>query len=70
MILAGELEERGKKKMWEGELQAGKKERVYEEAGCGFEGFVTRKAGKDGKDPGQLLVQRDRKEVRALRLTK
>lgn len=30
---------------------------MYEEAGYGLEGFVTRKQGKDGKDPGQLLVE-------------
>lgn len=30
---------------------------MYEEAGCGLEGFVTRKPVKDGKDHGQPLVE-------------
>lgn len=30
---------------------------MYEKAGCGLEGFVTRKPGKDGKDPRQPLVE-------------
>lgn len=30
---------------------------MYEEAGYGLEGFVTRKPGEDSKDPGQPLSE-------------
>lgn len=38
-------------------IQAGENDWVYEEAGYGLEGFVTRKPGEDSKDPGQPLSE-------------